>query len=130
MRTRLALLATLVLVGLPAGALAAKPTHPTKPTPTVLYVLRGSLSHYTAASATSKGSITITVKNTNLESSKLAKMTLTFALDAKTKVLLHKDKPIADGDRGIVKLHAPMGSTATQLQTHTAFELIDQGTSR
>jgi hypothetical protein len=43
---------------------------------------------------------------------------------------MHEGKPIADGDRGIVKLHAVKGATAAMLQSQTAFELIDQGTTR
>jgi hypothetical protein len=65
-------LALLILVlAIPAVALAAKPQHPSTPTsqskaaPKVLYVLKGTLWNYTAASSTAGGSITIHVTRTN-----------------------------------------------------------------
>src|SRR5712691_6722266 len=119
--------AALLLV--PAAALAAKPAHPSTPaTPKmVLFVLRGTISHYTAATNTTNGSISITVKSSNFDSKTLKGTTLTFATDSKTKVVMHEGKPIADNDRGIVKVRAAKGSDATALQTHTPFEVIDQG---
>ena len=56
-------------------------------------------------------------------------MTLTFATNSKTNVVLHEGKPIVNNDNGIVKVRAAKGSNATALQTKTAFEVIDQGTS-
>jgi len=128
MRT-LILIAALALA-MPAVALATRPSssHPAKPT--VLWVLRGTLSKYTPASVSTNGSISIKVKSSNFDSKTLKAMTLTFATDSKTKVVLHEGKPIADGDRGIVKVRAKKGSDATALQTPTAFAVIDQGASR
>lgn len=123
-----------VALAIPAVALATKPPHPTTPAsshpakPTVLWVLRGTLSNYTAASGSTNGSISIKVKSSNLDSKTLKAMTLTFATNSKTKVVRHEGKPIADGDRGIVKVRAAKGSDATALQTHPAFAVIDQGT--
>jgi len=121
--------AALLLV--PAAALAAKPAHPSTPaTPKmVLFVLRGTLSHYTATTNTTNGSISITVKSSNFESKTLKGTTLTFATDSKTKVVMHDGKPIADNDRGLVKVRAAKGSDATALQKQTAFQIVDQGAS-
>ena len=124
MRKLLLMVALTLLI--PTAAIAAR--HSSHPT--VLWVLRGKLSAFTAASGSTKGSISIMVKSSNFDSKTLKGMTLTFATDTKTKVVLHKHKPIADGDRGIVKVRAAKGSTATALQTHTAFQVIDQGARR
>ena len=145
---KLILVVALALV-VPAAALATEPSHPShpatpasshasttattalasQPTPTVMWVLRGTLSKYTAATATVNGSISITVKSSNFDSTTLKTMTLTFATNGKTTVVLHEGKPIANNDNGIVKVRASKGSSATALQTKTAFEVIDQGTS-
>ncbi len=145
--SRLALIAALAFAALPVGALAAQPSHPTTPAstnasttatttnsastkpPTVLWVLRGTLSKYTAASGSTDGSVSITVGSSNFASKTLKGSTLTFAVSSKTKVVLHDGKAIADGDRGIVQVRAQKGSDATALQTHSAFAAIDQGTS-
>ena len=75
------------------------------------------------------GSISITVRGDESGLGEAQGMTLTFATNAKTTVVLHNDKPIADGDRGIVRVRAAKSSDATALQTHTAFAVIDQGAS-
>lgn len=54
-------------------------------------------------------------------------MTVTFGTDSKTKVVLPDGKPVADSDRGIVKVRAVKGSDAAVLQTETEFEVIDRG---
>lgn len=124
---------SMLVLAVPAAAFAAKPSPPSHPATsakgTVLWVLRGTLSKYTAASGSTAGSISITVKSASLDSGKLKGMTLTFATNAKTTVVLHNDKPIADGDRGIVKVRAAKSSDAAALQTHTAFAVIEQGAS-
>ena len=146
---KLILVVALALV-VPAAALATAPSHPSHPatpasshasttattalpsqpaTPTVMWVLRGTLSKYTPATATVNGSISITVKSSNFDSTTLKTMTLTFATNSKTTVVLHEGKPIANNDNGIVKVRAPKGSSATALTTKTAFEVIDQGAS-
>ena len=154
---RFALIAALALTGVPTGALAAQPSHPSRPASTnasskatatsttgtssnasskagsqaakVSYVLRGSLSKYTAANGAANGTITITVKSSNFDSKTLKNVTLTFAVSSSTKVSLHEGKPIADGDKGLVKVRAQKHSTAAVLQTVTASQVIDQGAS-
>src|SRR5579862_3555140 len=132
---------------IPGAALAAKPAHPTHPThpthgsgaggsksksaPNVLYVLKGTLSGYTAydSSTSTNGSITIVVSRANYHGK-----TLTFPVDSKTKVSLENGlTTITDGDKGIVKVRAakkiPAADLATTLQASSAKQIVDQGTS-
>ncbi len=147
----------LSLAVIPTAAFASRPTHPThngttttttnthkptttttnthKPTttrkvPVVMYVLRGSLSAYSAASGAANGSVSITVSGSNQEPKTLKGLTLVFATDAKTKVELFDDKAIANGDRGIVKVRAAKNLDAVTLQTEVAFQVIDQGVAK
>ena len=143
-------IAALALAGIPAGALAAQPSHPTTPASTnananangtttttttttrgksaaakVQFVLRGTLSAYTAANGTANGTISLTVKSSNFDSKTLKGMTLIFLVTSQTKVTLHNGATIANGDNGIVKLRAAKNtSTWTGL---TASQVIDQG---
>ena len=141
------LVAAFALVAAPTGALAAKPSHPTHPAtpvsisanvsasvhatkpPLVLFVLRGTLSHYTAASGSTNGSISIKVKSSNYRAGQLHGQTLTFSVNSKTNVVLQNATTVADNDRGIVKVRAPQRSSAATLQTKTALQVIDQGPS-
>jgi hypothetical protein len=153
MRQKLALIAALALVGVPAGALAAKPPHPSTPastnangkaktettttttasthakTPKVLYVLRGKLSRYTPANGTTNGSISITVNGSNFDSKTLKTQTLVFPVSSSTKVVLHAGKAIADNDKGIVKVKAAKHTASADLQKLTATQIVDQGAS-
>ena len=135
----------LALLALPGVALASKPTHPVHPTaPTItitttatgttpaphpagLLALRGMLSGYTASNGSTIGSISITVTRSNHESGLLKGKTLTFVVDSKTKVVLHDGNGIANRDLGIVNVRAPKNLDATALQTHSASQVIDQG---
>ncbi len=150
---RYAIIAALALAGVPAGAFAAQPSHPAHPstppstnasthatttnatstnatTPSkVMFVLRGTLSKYTAANGSTNGSISITVKSSNFEPTALQASTMTFAVSSKTNIVLHNGKPIAERDNGIVKVRAAQHASASTLQTKTAFEVIDQGAS-
>src|SRR5215831_7568719 len=101
-------LAFIVLaLAIPGAALAAKPTHPSHPSqskaaPKVTFVLKGTLSGYTAASTTATGSITIHVNHSNYHGRLLKGQDLTFAVAANTAVTLNNGTTIADGTRGIV----------------------------
>lgn len=141
------------LIGVPsAAAVAAKPPHPTTPAsanasanargadtassadptvaPTVMFVLRGTLGAYIPATSTTNGSISITVGSSNFERTALKGLTLTFATSPETIVVLHEDKPITLGDRGVVKIRAPKGSLVATLLTKAASQVIDQGAGR
>jgi hypothetical protein len=143
---RMALIGALALAGVPAGALAAQPSHPATPAnshansnanPTsttsssshaasakVMFVLRGTLTSFTAASGSTNGSVTITVKSSNFDSKTLKTMSLTFVVDSNTRVTLHDGK-FTPNDNGIVKVRAAKNNTTwTGL---TATQVIDQG---
>jgi hypothetical protein len=150
---KVALIAVLVLVGVPGAALAAKPSHPATPanshansnanatsttgtsskassnaqSVTMLFVIRGTLGAYTAASGSTNGSIAITVTSSNHESTLLKNATqpLTFVVSSKTNVV----GTVTSGHDGIVKVRAAKNASVATLQTLTAVQLIDQGTA-
>jgi hypothetical protein len=102
-----------------AFAKAPSPHHPTqgKSAPKVMYVLKGTLSNYLAATSTTDGSISITVTS-------------------KTKITNQNGKAqttVADGTKGMVKFRAPKrvsGDLATALPTMAkAFHVIVRSAS-
>jgi len=133
-------LALLVLaLVIPGAALAAKPAaKPTKPTtnqskaaPKVMYVLKGTLSGYTAATSTTTGSITIHVTHSNYHGRLLKGTDLSFAVSTKTTTTLNGNTTIADGTRGVVKFRALKNVSNTGLMAAltaatpmTAFQVI------
>jgi hypothetical protein len=126
---KLILTLALGLLAIPATALA-KPNHQTasaKAHPTVQFVLRGTVSQYTAAAGAANGSIAFTVTSSNHKASALNGLALSFAVSSTTKVVLHEDAAITAGDHILVKVRALKGSSATDLQTHTASQVLDQG---
>jgi hypothetical protein len=132
--TKLFLLCALALA-VPSLAIAAgKPPQPGKSStagsnaaPKVTYVLRGTLTAYTAASGATNGLVTITVNSANRHGAALKTRSLTFAVSAKTKVV----GAFKANDNGIVKLRGPkagLGDPST-FGTLVAFQVIDQGTA-
>jgi hypothetical protein len=127
-----AIVLVLAALALPGVALAAKPASPGKSAPKVQYVLRGSLSAYTPYNSVGPvmGSITIMIKSSNYHAKALKGQSLTFVVDAKTKVNV---KTIKDGDKGIVKIRAlkriPAANLAATLQAAPARPVIDQAPS-
>lgn len=150
---RIVLIAALALVAVPAGALAAKPSHPATPANSnanshatatsttgtssnananaqsakVMFVLRGTLGAYTAANGATNGSIQITVSSANRASAALKGSTqpLTFTVSSSTKIV----GTVTSGHKGIVKVRAAKNSSVATLQTTAAFQVIDQGAS-
>jgi len=119
---------------IPSVALAAKPSHPGKPAPQVTYVLKGTLSNYMAYDSVTpaNGSITIVVKRAMPHGKSLKGATLTFPIDAKTKIKLrHHMTTITDGDRGIIMVraakHIAPADLAATLQASSAKRIVDQG---
>jgi hypothetical protein len=102
---------------IPGVALAKGPKPGKGPTGThgkakVSYVLKGSLSAYTAydPGTSTNGSITIDVKHTNKHARALKGMQLTFTgmVGANTKISLPDGVTVInDGDLGFVKVRAP-----------------------
>lgn len=122
-----------VALALPTSvALAKSPGTHGKSNPTVMYVLKGTLSNYTAATATADGQISITVTHSNFHSS-LKGQTLTFATTMKTKVNFPNGATqITDGARGVLKFKAPLHrkhdtTLVTTLTTNAkALHIIDK----
>jgi hypothetical protein len=104
-------------------ALAAQPSSPGKSAPKVQYVLRGTLSGYTAATDTTTGQISIMVKHSNYHARALKNQSLTFTLTAgKSKVTFrrgsHAHGQIVDGTKGYITFRAPKrisGDLVTEL---------------
>lgn len=129
-------LAVAAALAVPAAAFAGKAPKPHtqhgKAQPKVMYVLKGTLSTYTAASAGGNGSITIAVSHSNRHGHALVGQSVTIALSAQTKIVLQSGSTtIADGDNGIVKIRAARNVAAADLLTTlgagTAFQVVDQG---
>lgn len=129
-----------VALAVPSLALAGKPANPGnsqkggKAAPKVMYVLRGTLTAFTAANGSTNGSVSIMVKAANHHGATLAGQTLTFPLSSSTKVAAENGTTVTVNDNGMVKVRGPkkLGPTdtlATVLQALTAFEVVDQGTS-
>lgn len=134
MKTTL-LLALTAAIALPAAAIAGKPaqkpSHGGKGQPKVQYILKGSLSAYSAASTSGNGSITIAIARSNRHGHALDGGSLTVPVSPQTKIVLHDGAPIADMDNGIVKIRAPKNVAAADLlstlEALTASQVIDQG---
>jgi len=124
-----ALILVIAALALPSVALAGAPAHPGKSAPKVLYVLKGTLSGYTAYNSVGPvmGSIMIHVNRANYHGKALKNMDLTFVVDGKTKV---NRAMIHDGAKGIVKIRAPKrispGDLAAALQAAPARQVIVQ----
>jgi hypothetical protein len=125
----IALVAIALLV--PTAALAkGKPSDPgsqSKAAPKVMYVLRGTLTAYTAANGTTNGLVTINVTGSNRHGASLKSKSLTFAVSSATKIV----GTFTANDNGIVKLRgakAGLGDPST-FSTLVAWQVIDQGTS-
>jgi hypothetical protein len=138
-----ALVFAFVALLIPGAALAkGKPpgagngTKGGKSAPKVLYVLKGTLSGYTAynSSTSTNGSITILVAKANYHGKALKSQTLTFPVDSKTRISLEDGvSTVTDNDKGIVKIRAAKriaaADLASTLQASSARQVVDQGTS-
>ena len=129
-----ALVAILAALAVPAGAIAAKPPHPAKPAQAthvqkVTYVVRGTVTAYTAATADAAGSVSLTVTGSNRHAKALKALDqpLAFVLDAKTRIVLHKGAAVAVGDRVLLVVRAPKNLDAATLQAGPVRKLVDQG---
>lgn len=130
-----AIVLLVVALALPTSvALAKKPSGAHgKSNPRVMYVLKGTLSSYTAATADQPGSISITVTHSNFHGRALKGQTIPFATTASTRVTMKNGATtITDGARGVLKFKAPLhrkGDTTlvTTLTTGAkALHIIDQ----
>jgi hypothetical protein len=130
-----AIVLVIVALAIPTSvALAKGPGTHGKSNPRVMYVLKGTLSGYTAATATTDGKISITVNHSNYHGRTLMGQTLTFSTTAHTRVTFKHSTAttIIDGAKGILKFKAPLhrkGDTTlvtTLTAGATALHVIDQ----
>jgi hypothetical protein len=125
----------LAVAALGAGAAFATPpaTHPTHPTtpastnaahPTVMYVIHGTISAYTAANGTTNGSVSLTVTGSNHHAAQLKSLVqpLVFVVSSSSKVV---GTPTV-GDKATLKWRATKAPT-TSAPTGAVSQLIDQG---
>jgi len=129
-----AIVLVVVALAIPTSVAFAKgPGTHGKSNPRVMYVLKGTLSSYTAATATTDGQISITVKHSNYHARALRGQTLTFTTSMKTRVTMKNGATaITDGARGVLKFKAPLRlgagtDAATVMPTLAkALHIIDQ----
>jgi hypothetical protein len=131
MKKAIALVAVALVIPTSVAFAKANPTRG-KSNPMVMYVLKGTLSSYQAATSTTDGTISITVKHSNFHSS-LKGQTLTFGTTMKTRVTFPNGATsITDGATGVLKFKAPLhrkGDTSlvTTVTTNAkALHIIDQ----
>jgi len=117
---RSAFAALVITLAFPTAALAARADHPSPkpPTPTVMFVLRGTILNYMPGV-----SVEIDVKSANFRRAKLDGQMLTFTVNSDTKLVRLGTDSGPLSDKGIVKVRAPLNSVVAG----TAFEIIDQG---
>lgn len=102
-----AIVLLVVALAIPTSVAFAKAS-PTrgKSNPRVMYVLKGALSSYQAATSTADGSISITVNHSNYHGRALKDQTLTFSTTMNTRVT--GATTISDGAKGVLKFKAPL----------------------
>ena len=129
-----AIVLVVVALAIPTGVAFGK-AHPShgKSNPKVMYVLKGTLSTYAAATSAGDGSISILVNHSNLHGRALRGQNLVFSTTMHTRVAFeHGATQITDGARGVLKFKAPLRlgagtDLATVLPaTATALHIIDQ----
>jgi len=129
-----AIVLVVVALAIPTSVALAK-ANPTrgKSSPKVMYVVKGPLSSYTAATSSADGSISITVNHSNYHGRALKGQTLTFSTTMKTRVtFMNGATTITDGAKGVLKFKAPLRlgagtDAATVLPTMAkALHIIDQ----
>lgn len=102
-------------LALPTSVAFAKPSHPPKggkSAPKVQYILKGTLSAYTAfdSSTNTNGQITIDVRHSNYHGRALKNKSLTFTLTSGSKVTFRHKSTLADSTstaNGVISVRAP-----------------------
>ena len=104
-----------VALAIPTSVAFAKGSPGThgKSAPKVMYVLKGTLSNYAPATATTDGSISITVNHSNYHGRKLKGQTLSFPVTMKTRINWQNGTTAANVTdpataKGTVKFRAPL----------------------
>jgi hypothetical protein len=132
MKKAIVLVAVALVIPTSVAFAKANPTRG-KSSPKVMYVVKGTLSSYLAATSSTPGSISITVNHSNYHGRALKGQTLTFATSMSTKVnYVNGATTITDGARGVLKFKAPLRlaagtDAATALPAMAkALHIIDQ----
>ena len=132
MKKAIVLVAVALVIPTSVAFAKANPTRG-KSNPKVMYVVKGTLSSYTAATSLADGSISITVNHSNYHGRALKGQTMTFSTTMKTRVtMLNGATTITDGARGVLKFKAPLRlgagtDAATALPAMAkALHIIDQ----
>jgi hypothetical protein len=109
-----------VALAIPTSVALAKPpathTNHSHAAPQVMYVLKGTLSNYIAATSTADGSITITATHSNYHGRALKGVPMTFTVSSSTKITNQNGKAettVANGTKGTVKFKAPLHVSAS-----------------
>ena len=119
-RKTLTLFALALTITSVAFATTAQASSRSKANPKVTYILKGTLSDFTAASTTGDGSVTINVTHSNFHARALVGQQLTFAVSMNTPTTL-MGGTLINGARGIVKFRAPRReSNSTLMASLTA----------
>ena len=133
MKKAIVLVAVALAIPTSVALAQANPTRG-KSNPQVMYVLKGTLSNYLAATSTSPGYISIDVTHSNYHGRALRNAgPLTFQTTSKTRVtFMNGATQITDGARGVLKFKAPLRfgagtNIATALPNAAkALHIIDQ----
>jgi hypothetical protein len=132
MKKAIVFLAVVLVIPTSVAFAKANPTRG-KSNPKVMYVLKGTLLNYEAATSQADGSIEIMVNHSNYHGRVLKGQILTFSTTMKTRVIFkHGATSITDGARGVLKFKAPLRTgagtdLATVLPTTAkALHIIDQ----
>jgi hypothetical protein len=134
-----ALVLLVVAMAIPTSVAFAKgPGTHGKSHATVMYVLKGTLSSYTAATSSAPGSISILVKHSNFHNRLVTNAgVLVFPTTMSTRVTFKHSttNTIIDGAKGIVKFKGPLmrhtkdtplALASTLTSTAKALHIIDQ----
>jgi hypothetical protein len=125
-------IAALMVPSVALAATSAPSSKSGKSAPKLTYVLKGTLSGFSAynSSTSTDGSITIVVSKANYRGKVLKGKTLTFPLDANSKIYVKLGlTAITNGDKGFVRVRAAKkisGATlAATLQAIPASQVVD-----
>ncbi|HEU5476919.1 MAG TPA: hypothetical protein VFU64_03710 [Gaiellaceae bacterium] len=110
---KLIFLAAVVALAIPTSVAFAKSPHANqtrgKSNPMVMYVLKGTLSDFTAATSGSDGTISITVNHSNRHGRVLKGQTIPFSVAQNTRITFRNGTTtIAPDAKGMLKFRAPL----------------------
>jgi hypothetical protein len=123
-------------LAVPALALAAQPSPPGKSqdthgksAPKVMYVLKGTVTAFTASTGGADGSLALTVAKANRHKAALKDQSLSLVVKAATKVVFDADGQLTEGETVVVQVKADKRTTdaVALLDGKNAKLIIDRG---